>query len=152
KKENYTCKTGEDAYDKDKWLADIRTMAGLPKKLGINNILGIDCFNEPWKYSWSEWADLAKECYDAVASVNDDMIVVVEGVSGSHELPDGASEPEYFGASASNPNWGENLWGQQNDPIQVPKDRLCFSPHTYGPSVYVQKQFIDPTQAECAGL
>lgn len=152
KKENYTCKSGEDAYDKDKWLADIRTMASLPKKLGVNNILGIDCFNEPWKYSWSEWADLAKECYDAVASVNDDMIVVVEGVSGSHELPDGTSEPEYFGASASNPNWGENLWGQQNDPIQIPKDRLCFSPHTYGPSVYVQKQFIDPTQTECAGL
>ena len=153
KKENYTCKSGEDAYDKAKWLADIHTMAKLPKKLGIKNIIGIDCFNEPFKYSWSEWADLAKECYDAIATEDDDLIAIVEGISGSHELPDGSSEPEYFGEDADiNPNWGENLWGQQNDPIQIPKDRLCFSPHTYGPSVFVQKQFIDQSKPECVGL
>ena len=152
KKENYTCKSGEDAYDKSKWLADIHTMAKLPKKLGIKNIIGIDCFNEPWKYSWSEWADLAKECYDAIAAEDDDLIAIVEGISGSHEVAGGKLEPEYFGASPANPNWGENLWGQQNDPIQIPKDRLCFSPHTYGPSVYVQKQFIDQSNAACVGL
>lgn len=152
KKENYTCKSGEDAYDKSKWLADIHTMAKLPKKLGVKNIIGIDCFNEPWKYSWSEWADLAKECYDAIAAEDDDLIAVVEGISGSHEVSGGKLEPEYFGPSPVNPNWGENLWGQQNDPIQIPKDRLCFSPHTYGPSVYVQKQFIDQSNAACVGL
>ncbi|MGC4093289.1 MAG: cellulase family glycosylhydrolase [Polyangiaceae bacterium] len=152
KKESYTCKTGEDAYDKTKWLADIHTLAKLPKKLGIKNIIGIDCFNEPWKYSWSEWADLAKECYDAMAAEDDDLIAIVEGVSSSHELPDGKMAPEYFGDPSANPNWGENLWGQQIDPIQVPKDRLCFSPHTYGPSVYVQKQFINQTNPACVGV
>jgi hypothetical protein len=152
KKENYTCKSGEDAYDKAKWLADIHTLAKLPKKLGIKNIIGIDCFNEPWKYTWSEWADLAKECYDAIAAEDDDLIAVVEGVSSSHEVAGGGTQPEYFGPTDSNPNWGENLWGQQIDPIQIPKDRLCFSPHTYGPSVYVQKQFIDQSNAACAGL
>ncbi len=151
KKEDKTCKTGEDAYDKAKWLADIKTMAGLPKKLGINNIMGIDCFNEPFKYSWSEWADLAKECYDAVASVNDDMIVLVEGVSGTHEAT-GTKGDEPFGSLDTNPNWGENIYGQQFDPVQIPRDRLCFSPHTYGPAVFVQKQFVDQSDPKCVGL
>jgi endoglucanase len=151
KKENYTCKSGEDAYDKTKWLADIHTLAKLPKKLGIKNIVGIDCFNEPWKYSWSEWADLSKECYDAIAAEDDDLIAVIEGVSGSHEDTSGKLVDEPYGDVTTNPNWGENLYGQQFDPIQIPKDRLCFSPHTYGPAVYVQRQFIEQTPT-CAGL
>ncbi len=151
KKEDYTCKTGEDAYDKAKWLADIHTLAKLPKKLGIKNIIGIDCFNEPFKYAWSEWADLAKECYDAIAAEDDDLIAIVEGISGSHGEDLAKMEPEPYGDTTTNPNWGENLYGQQFDPIQIPKDRLCFSPHTYGPAVYVQRQFIEQTPA-CAGL
>jgi len=153
KKENYYCNQGEDAYDVNKWLADIHTLAKLPKQLGIKNILGIDCFNEPFKYSWSDWADLAKLCYDAIAAEDDDLIAVVEGVSGSHETATvGVSDPEPFGDLDVNPNWGENLYGQQFDPIQIPKDRLCFSPHTYGPAVYVQKQFVDQSKAACVGL
>jgi endoglucanase len=151
KKEDYTCKTGEDAYDRAKWLADIHTMAKLPKKLGIKNIIGIDCFNEPFKYSWSDWADLSKECYDAIAAEDDDLIAVIEGISGSHEDASGKLVDEPYGDVATNPNWGENLYGQQFDPIQIPKDRLCFSPHTYGPAVYVQRQFIEQTP-ECAWL
>jgi endoglucanase len=152
KKENYTCKTGEDAYDVTKWLTDIHTLARLPKKLGIKNIIGIDCFNEPFKYTWSAWADLAKQCYDAIAAEDDDLIAVVEGVSNVHFDAANNSSPEPFGDVDVNPNWGENLYGQQFDPIQIPKDRLCFSPHTYGPSVYVQKQFIDQTNSACVGL
>jgi len=151
KKEDYTCKTGEDAYDRTKWLADIHTLAKLPKQLGVKNVIGIDCFNEPFKYGWSDWADLAKECYDAIAAEDDDLIAVVEGVSGSHEDATGTMVDEPYGDVTTNPNWGENLYGQQFDPIQVPKDRLCFSPHTYGPAVYVQRQFIEQTAA-CAGL
>jgi len=152
KKEDYYCNQGEDAYDVTKWLADIHTLAKLPKKLGIKNIIGIDCFNEPFKYSWSQWADLAKLCYDAIAAEDDDLIAVVEGVSGSHEVTGTTTAPEPFGDLDVNPNWGENLYGQQFDPIQIPKDRLCFSPHTYGPAVYVQKQFVDQSVAGCAGL
>ncbi|HET9958889.1 MAG TPA: cellulase family glycosylhydrolase [Polyangiaceae bacterium] len=152
KKDNYYCNKGEDAYDKAKWLADIHTLAKLPKKLGIKNIIGIDCFNEPFKYSWSEWADLSKECYDAIAAEDDDLIAIVEGVSGSHEVSPGVTEPEPYGDLTINPNWGENLYGQQIDPIQIPKDRLCFSPHTYGPSVFVQKQFVDQSDPACVGL
>jgi endoglucanase len=151
KKEDYTCKTGEDAYDRTKWLADIHTLAKLPKKLGIKNIIGIDCFNEPFKYAWSDWADLAKECYDAIAAEDDDLIAIVEGISGAHEDASGQMVDEPYGDVTTNPNWGENLYGQQFDPIQIPKDRLCFSPHTYGPAVYVQRQFVEQTEA-CAWL
>ncbi|HMA93364.1 MAG TPA: cellulase family glycosylhydrolase, partial [Polyangiaceae bacterium] len=154
KKEDKTCRGGEDDYTLEKWLADIRTLAKLPKDLGVSNVLGIDCFNEPFKYSWSEWSDLATLCYEAMAEVNDDLIAFVEGVSGTHwNHDDDSKSPEPFGpADTTNPNWGENLYGQQFDPIQIPKDRLCFAPHTYGPSVYVQTQFIDQSDPACVGL
>jgi endoglucanase len=150
--DNYTCASGEDAYDTDKWLANVHAMAALPKKLGVHNIIGIDCFNEPWKYKWNEWADLAKQCYDAIAAEDDDLIAVVEGVSASHELPDRSLEPEPFGDPALTPNWGENLYGQQSYAVQIPKDRVCFSPHTYGPSVFVQKHMVDQSNPACVGL
>lgn len=153
-KEDKSCRGGEDDYTVEKWLADVRTLAQLPKDLGVDNVLGIDCFNEPFKYSWSEWSDLAAQCYEAMAEVNDDLIAFVEGTSGSHwNYDDNTSTPEPFGPKGStNPNWGENLYGQQFDPIQIPKDRLCFAPHTYGPSVYVQTQFIDQSDPACVGL
>lgn len=151
-KDAYTCASGKDAYDHDKWIANIHTLAKLPKQLGVHNVIGIDCYNEPWKYSWSEWASLAKDCYDAIAAEDDDLIAVVEGVSASHELPDRTLPAEPFGDPSTVPNWGENLYGQQKDAIQIPKDRLCFSPHTYGPSVFVQKQFVDPSNPKCVGL
>ncbi len=151
KKDNSYCDRGEDAYGVDKWLADIRTLARLPIDLGIDNVIGIDCFNEPHKYSWSQWGDLATQCYQAMAEVNDDLIAVVQGVAGSYV--DGETQvPQSHGDLFLNPNWGENLYGQQLDPIQIPKDRLCFSPHTYGPSVYVQQQFIDQSNPACADL
>ena len=50
------------------------------------------------------------------------------------------------------PNWGENLFEAGANPLSIPKDRLVFSPHTYGPSVFVQKMFMDPAQPACTGL
>lgn len=155
KADDYNCTMGEDAYNVDKWLADIRTIAKLPAKLGIDNIIGIDCFNEPWKYSWAQWADMAKACYDVIAEENNDMIAVVQGVSGSHQIAGGSGldlEPEPHGDENLNPNWGENFYGQTAYPIQIPRDRLCFSPHTYGPAVFVQKQHVDQSKPECVGL
>ncbi|MFC1642531.1 glycoside hydrolase family 5 protein [Myxococcota bacterium] len=153
KKDDHSCASGEDAYDREKWLADVRTLARLPKELGVDNVLGIDCFNEPHVYSWGEWSDLAKDCYDAIAEENDDLIAVVQGVAGSYEDPNSEDRIDQpHGDTSLNPNWGENLYGQQLDPIQIPKDRLCFSPHTYGPSVFVQKQFVDQSSSECEDL
>ena len=151
KKDDCYCDRGEDAYGVDRWLEDVHTLARMPKDLGIDNVIGIDCFNEPHKYSWSQWADLAAQCYQAIAAENDDLIAVVQGVAGSYVEGDTLIDQSH-GDVSLNPNWGENLYGQQLDPIQIPKDRLCFSPHTYGPSVFVQKQFVDQSDPACVGL
>ena len=38
------------------------------------------------------------------------------------------------------------------NPPNIPKERLVYSPHTYGPSVFVQRMFMDPAQTACTGL
>ena len=47
------------------------------------------------------------------------------------------------GSEDTNPNWGENFYGFNERPLNIPQDRLVISPHTYGPSVYQQRQFMD---------
>ena len=42
---------------------DLRTLAGLGTQLGVDNIIGIDIFNEPWDYTWAEWKSLAEAAY-----------------------------------------------------------------------------------------
>lgn len=135
-------------YNESKWLADLKEIAGLPKKLGVDNLLAIDIFNEPWDYTWSEWKQLSEKAYRAIDSVNKDILIMVEGVGSL--TSDDVKVPH--GDEASNPNWGENFFGAKTAPLNIPKERLIISPHTYGPSVFVQKQFIDPSQPECKDL
>ncbi len=136
------------AYNEEIWLDNIREIAGLPAQLGVSNILGIDIFNEPWDYTWEQWSTLAETAFQAMDEVNSDMLIVVEGIGSG--LSDG-TEVEH-GDVLTNPNWGENFYGMTEDPLNIPKDRLVLSPHTYGPSVFVQPMFMDPTQPECEGL
>ncbi|MDX1475614.1 MAG: cellulase family glycosylhydrolase, partial [Reinekea sp.] len=46
----------------------------------------------------------------------------------------------------------ENFYEFAANPLNIPKERLVISPHTYGPSVFVQPMFMDPAQPECEGL
>lgn len=162
-REEYSCSaTGNPssvtkihAYDKEKWLANLREIAGLSEQLGVDNIIGIDVFNEPYDYTWAEWKGLVEDAYEAINEVNPNMIIIVEGLSANANTQDGTPDtkvPVPHGSLDLNPNWGENLYEAGTNPLNIPKDRLLFSPHTYGPSVFVQKQFMDPTQTECEGL
>ena len=160
-REDYSCAPVTTAgvtvheYNETKWLADLKTIAGLSSQLGVDNILGIDIFNEPWDYTWQEWKTLSEHAYDAINSVNPNVLVFVEGVSGNADSNDSTPDtitPVPYGNEAINPNWGENLYEAGTNPIAIPKSRLVFSPHTYGPSVYVQRQFMDPAQPNCTGL
>jgi hypothetical protein len=159
--------TRVQAYNETIWLQDLKTLAGLGQQLGIDNIMGIDIYNEPWDYSWQEWKTLTEHAYTAINSVNPNVLLFVQGISGSHgnQLGVGSTpQPTPYSAlttkcafasstnCAVNPNWGENLYEASTNPINMPKDRLVFSPHTYGPSVAVQPMFMDGTQAACAGL
>jgi len=152
-REDYSCAPAGSGvtvhdYNESIWLDNLREIAGLSAELGVNNILGIDIFNEPWDYTWQEWKTLAENAYQAINEVNPDVLIFVEGISG--ETSDGTQVPH--GDLASNPNWGENFFEQATNPLNIPKERLVLSPHTYGPSVFVQNQFLDPSQPECADL
>ncbi len=142
------------AYDTTKWLADLRTLAGLESSLGVSNIIGIDIFNEPWDYTWADWSSLAGQAYTAINSVNPNILIFVEGTSDTANNQDGISGNEVaqpYGVDPA-PNWGGNLFSAGANPPAIPKDRLVFSPHAYGISVFVGKQFVDQTAPGCAGL
>jgi len=163
KRENFSCAatgnpatvTTVHAYNETMWLNDLKTLAGLGKQLGVDNIIGIDLYNEPWDYTWADWKKLTEDAYQAINSVNPNTLIFAEGVSSSANNQDGTPATITqvpFGSTATNPNWGENLFEAGANPPAIPKDRLVFSPHTYGPSVAVQRQFMDPAQPQCAGL
>jgi endoglucanase len=163
-RENYSCSsTGNPAgfsgtvhnYTEAAWLNTIGTLAGLPAALGVSNIMGIDIFNEPWDYTWAEWKRLSEAAYARINSVNPNLLIFVEGISASANNQDGTPDTNVqvpHGSDAANPNWGENLFEAGSNPLNIPQDRLVYSPHTYGPSVFVQKHFFDPAQPECAEL
>lgn len=163
-REDYSCSsTGNPAgfsgtvhnYTESAWLNTIGTLAGLPAALGVSNIMGIDIFNEPWDYTWAEWKRLSEAAYARINSVNPNLLIFVEGISGTANNQDGTPDTNVevpHGSMDQNPNWGENLFEAGSNPLNIPQDRLVYSPHTYGPSVFVQKHFFDPAQPECAEL
>jgi aryl-phospho-beta-D-glucosidase BglC (GH1 family) len=162
-RETYSCSaTGNPStvttihpYNQTAWLNDLRTLAGLGQQLGVDNIIGIDIFNEPWDYTWQEWKTLTEAAYQAINAVNPNILLFVQGISASAGNQDGSPNTIIqvpHGDEDTNPNWGENLFEAGSNPITVPQSRIVFSPHTYGPSVFVQKMFMDPTQPECVGL
>ena len=163
KRENYSCAssgnpstvTTTHPYNQTMWLDNLRTLAGLGTQLGVDNIIGIDIYNEPHDYTWQEWKTLAEAAYQAINAVNPNTLVFMEGigtVSGTQDGTPNTTTPTPHGDAATNPNWGENLFEAGANPPNIPKDRLVFSPHTYGPSVFVQKMFMDPAQSQCTGL
>ncbi len=142
-------------YNEAIWLEDIRTLAGLSARLNVTNIIGIDIFNEPFDYTWSEWKTLTEKAYQAMSAVNPNMLLFVQGISSKAGSQDGSPSTTVavpHGEVFSNPNWGENLYPAGADLPDVPVSKLVWSPHTYGPSVAVQPMFMDPAQPQCTGL
>jgi aryl-phospho-beta-D-glucosidase BglC (GH1 family) len=143
------------AYNTTTWLNNLRTVAGLGTQLGVDNIIGIDIFNEPHDYTWAEWRSLTEQAYAAINEVNPNTLLFVQGVGTNAGTQDGSPTtvtPVPHGVVESNPNWGENLFEAGGSPPNMPRDRLVWSPHTYGPSVFVQRMFMDPAQSQCVGL
>ncbi|MBN2532201.1 MAG: cellulase family glycosylhydrolase, partial [Spirochaetales bacterium] len=145
-REDYDCSD----YGQSQWTADLRELAGLGQSIGCDNVLGIEIFNEPYDYSWSEWRSLIDTAYQAINGVNSNILVFAGGIGAfNNKHSSNAETPN--GDPALNPNWGENLFEAGDNPPSMPKERLVYCPHTYGPSVYVQMQFMDPSQTECEG-
>ena len=162
-RENYSCAaTGNPStvttthpYNTQLWLDNLRTVAGLGTALGVDNIIGIDIFNEPHDYTWAEWRSLTEQAYTAINGVNPNILLFVQGIGTNAGTQDGTPAtvtPVPHGNESLNPNWGENLFEAGGSPPNIPRDRLVYSPHTYGPSVFVQPTFMDPAQSQCEGL
>jgi len=141
------------AYDSSKWVANLKTIAGYSTTWNLKNVMGIDIFNEPWDYSWAEWKGYIDQAYTAINSVNTNILVMAQGIGSTNGNQDGTPTTiNQTPHGTVNPNWGENLYEAGSNPPTMPKDRLVYLPHTYGPSVFVQNQFLAPNQPACVGL
>ena len=97
KRENYSCAasgnpptvTTTHPYNTAMWLANLRTVAGLGTALGVDNIIGIDIFNEPHDYTWAEWKSLTEQAYTAINAVNPNTLLFVQGIGTKAGTQDG---------------------------------------------------------------
>jgi len=117
------------AYSEDQWINDLKVLAQL--SLENPGVVGIDLFNEPYGLTWQRWKALAEHAASAIANVNPNVLIFVEGV---------ANESAHGGFDSF---WGENLFDAINQPLDIPASRLVYSPHVYGPSVMAQAYFAD---------
>ena len=107
KREEYSCSesgnpstvTNIHAYNTTKWLADLKKLAGLGAEIGVDNIMGIDIFNEPWDYSWSEWRSLIDQAYAAISPVNPNILIFAQGIGGTNGSQDGTPNTKSVSAS-----------------------------------------------------
>lgn len=114
-------------YSIDRWLADLQVIATVAGD--YNNVVGIDLFNEPYGFTWTYWAELAGRAYEVISRVNSKTLIFVEGVGNA----------SYFGSEGA--FWGENLTEAGLIKPNIPKHKLVYSPHVYGPSVAAQTYF-----------
>lgn len=119
-------------YTLDKWYATLGDMARF--SIEHKNVLGIDIFNEPHALSWKAWRDLATEAGKRILTVNPRVLIFIEGVSQT------GTDTGGWGTF-----WGENMVEAGKNPPAIPKSRLVLSPHAYGPTVFNQQYFNDPT-------
>jgi endoglucanase len=126
-------------YSEQQWIADLTFLA---QRYGTRpHVIGVDIKNEPHgAATWgtgnpaTDWNKAAERAAAAVGQVAPHWLIFVEGIQ------------ENASCSANNhPFWGENLEPLSCTPLSIPGDRLVLSPHTYGPDVFGQPYFNDPT-------
>ena len=119
-----------------RWIADWRMLAA--RYYGDDTVVAVDLHNEPHgEATWgsgdpaTDWRLAAERAGNAVLEVNPYLLVFVEGVE----------------HSTSGANWwGGNLEGARAAPVRLAvPNRLVYSPHDYGPSVYDQAWFWEPS-------
>jgi len=123
-------------YSEERWIDDWVMLA--KRYSGNDTVIGADLHNEPHgKATWgtgdpaTDWSLAAERAGNAILAVNPNWLIIVQGVE--------QYQGEFYW-------WGGNLMGVREHPVRlnVP-DRLVYSPHTYGPGVYPQTWFSDPS-------
>jgi endoglucanase len=129
-------------YTQADWIEDLVFV--VTRYRDVEYFMGIDLKNEPHgQATWgtgnatTDWDLAAETAAAAVLAANPDVLIFVEGV---------AQNPV---CSSSGPHWwGGNLEPEACAPLDIPADRLVFSPHVYGPDVFEQPYFDEPTFPE----
>jgi len=131
-----------DHLPQDVWIAQWRALAA--RYRGNDAVIGADLHNEPaGPCTWgsgdaqTDWAMAATACGNAILEANPNWLILVEGIE---KIVDQSGNPLDW-------TWqGGELMNAGKHPIQLSvPDRVIYSPHDYGPGVYDQHWFSDPT-------
>ncbi|WP_454017175.1 glycoside hydrolase family 5 protein [Azospirillum sp. Marseille-Q6669] len=100
---------------------------------GNDAVIGADLHNEPHNpATWgdggpNDWARAAERIGNAIQSVNKDWLLIVEGIE--------TYQNQWYW-------WGGNLLGEKNYEVKFnTPDKLVYSVHDYGPSLYMMDWF-----------
>lgn len=134
-----------DVTSKGVWFDDQSTEEDLLqmwKKLAHEfsedwNILGCDLYNEPWNATWNDdkedvnnWRNAVEKIGNEIHSITPSWLLFIEGVGNR------------AGNVSSGCFWSENLAAMQGLLPEIKADKkFVFSPHVYGPSVFMQDYF-----------
>jgi endoglucanase len=118
-------------YSESKWISDWKRLVLRYKN--SEAVIGVDLRNEPYESCWGcgdlsrDWRLAAEKAGNAVLSINPNLLIIVEGVSG------------YKGQYTW---WGGNLMGVKDYPVRLSvPNRLVYSTHEYGETIYPQPWF-----------
>lgn len=123
------------------WIDHWQTLA--QRYLGNDTVIGADLHNEPsGPCTWgsgdpnTDWPLAAETCAAAIHQVNPYWLILVEGVEKSADQFENVFDWTWQGGELIN---------ARVRPIKLTvPNRLIYSPHDYGPSVYAQGWFSDP--------
>jgi endoglucanase len=129
-----------DGFTEVDWIDTWKMLAQRYKNQA--NVIGADLKNEPHGVaSWgtndlaTDWRLAAERAGNAILSVNPNWLIVVEGV-----------EKNVPGQKLKHHWQGGNLEGVKRYPVRLSDPRkLVYSPHEYGPGVYNQPYFSEPS-------
>jgi len=130
----------EDGFTEADWIDTWKMLADRYKNQ--SNVIGADLKNEPHgRASWgtndqgTDWRLAAERAGNAILAVNPNWLIVVEGV-----------EENVPGQKLARHWMGGNLEGVERFPVRLSRpNKLVYSPHEYGPGVFNQTWFSEPS-------
>lgn len=129
-------------YSESTWISDLQFVA--KRYANLSNFLGIELKNEPHgSATWgsgntaTDWNLAAERAGKAVNQANPNLLIFVQGIENTSNC-----QTSIWGW------WGGNLHGYTCKPIStasIPANKLVLSTHVYGPDVYNNSYFSNPT-------